>query len=180
LCPALFSVICLIQSAYRQEVESLTVWGSHNNNQELNTHKTAEMDFRRKRNTPALPPLTIMNSTVEAVVIQVSGHYHLTEVVQGLHNEKGPGPVCQLRKFNHGGTGPSRKLIGPPVCPHPSTCLSLKISNHYLSACNRIIHESTSRCFSKPHSKLIYFYSLFFKERRCVFTLLFVFDFVYR
>ncbi|KAL0187394.1 hypothetical protein M9458_019064, partial [Cirrhinus mrigala] len=53
-------------SAYRQEVEQLSLWCSHNN-LELNTLKTVEMtvDFRRK--PPALTPLTIMNSTVAAV-----------------------------------------------------------------------------------------------------------------
>ncbi|KAL0154123.1 hypothetical protein M9458_050582 [Cirrhinus mrigala] len=54
------------ESAYRQGIEQLSLWRSHNN-LELNTLKTVEMtvDFRRK--PPALPPLTIMNSTVAAV-----------------------------------------------------------------------------------------------------------------
>ncbi|KAL0202259.1 hypothetical protein M9458_000277, partial [Cirrhinus mrigala] len=54
------------ESAYRQEVEQLSLWCSRNN-LELNTLKTVEMtvDFRRK--PPALTPLTIMNSTVAAV-----------------------------------------------------------------------------------------------------------------
>ncbi len=54
------------ESAYRQEVKELAVWCSLNN-LELNTLKTVEMieDFRR--NPPALPPLTIMNSTVTTV-----------------------------------------------------------------------------------------------------------------
>ncbi len=49
-----------------QEAKELAVWCSLNN-LELNTLKTVEMivDFRRK--PPALPPLTIMNSTVTAV-----------------------------------------------------------------------------------------------------------------
>ncbi len=53
------------ESAYRQEVKELAIWCSLNN-LELNTLKTVEMimDFRRN---PALPPLTIMNSTVTAV-----------------------------------------------------------------------------------------------------------------
>ncbi len=53
------------ESAYRQEVKELAVWCSLNN-LELNTLKTVEMivDFRR---TPALPPLTILNSSVTAV-----------------------------------------------------------------------------------------------------------------
>ncbi len=55
------------ESAYRQEVKELAVWCSLNN-LELNTLKTVEMimDFRRNP-PPALPPLTIMNSTVTAV-----------------------------------------------------------------------------------------------------------------
>ncbi|KAL0152393.1 hypothetical protein M9458_052116 [Cirrhinus mrigala] len=54
------------ESAYRQEVEQLSLWCSRNN-LELNTLKTVEMtvDFRRK--PPALTPLTIMNSTVALV-----------------------------------------------------------------------------------------------------------------
>ncbi|KAK3569191.1 hypothetical protein QTP86_026475, partial [Hemibagrus guttatus] len=61
------TVIGLIQdgdeSAYRQEVEQLAVWCSLNN-LELNTLRTVEMIVDFRRNTPALPPLTIMNSTV--------------------------------------------------------------------------------------------------------------------
>ena len=64
------TVIGLIQngdeSAYRLGVEQLAVWCSYNN-LELNTLKTVEMIVDFRRNTPALPPLTIMNSTVEAV-----------------------------------------------------------------------------------------------------------------
>ncbi len=54
------------ESAYRQEVKELAVWCSLNN-LELNTLKTVDTieDFRR--NPPALPSLTIMNSTVTAV-----------------------------------------------------------------------------------------------------------------
>ncbi len=54
------------ESAYRQEVEQLAVWCSLNN-LELNTLKTVEMIVNFRRNPPALPPLTIMNSTVTAV-----------------------------------------------------------------------------------------------------------------
>ncbi|KAI2646658.1 putative RNA-directed DNA polymerase from transposon BS [Labeo rohita] len=54
------------KSAYRQEVEQLSLWCSHNN-LELNTLKTVQMTVDFQRNTPALPPLTIMNSTVAAV-----------------------------------------------------------------------------------------------------------------
>ncbi|KAK3572188.1 hypothetical protein QTP86_024859, partial [Hemibagrus guttatus] len=64
------TVISLIQdgdeSAYRQEIEQLAAWCSLNN-LELNTLKTVEMIVDFRRNTPALPPLTIMNSTVSAV-----------------------------------------------------------------------------------------------------------------
>ncbi|KAK3524222.1 hypothetical protein QTP70_023587, partial [Hemibagrus guttatus] len=64
------AVIGLIQdgdeSAYRQEVEHLAAWCSLNN-LELNTLKTVAMIVDFRRNTPALPPLTIMNSTVPTV-----------------------------------------------------------------------------------------------------------------
>ncbi|KAL0162657.1 hypothetical protein M9458_042053, partial [Cirrhinus mrigala] len=54
------------ESAYRQEVKELAVWCSHNNLQ-LNTLKTVEMTVDIRRNPPALPPLTIMDSTVTSV-----------------------------------------------------------------------------------------------------------------
>ncbi len=54
------------ESAYRQEVKELAVWCSLRN-LELNTLKTVEMIVDFRRNPPALPPLTIMNSTVTAV-----------------------------------------------------------------------------------------------------------------
>ncbi|KAK3553996.1 hypothetical protein QTP70_019109, partial [Hemibagrus guttatus] len=64
------TVIGLIQdgdeSAYRQEVEQLAAWCSLSN-LELNTLKTVEMIVDLRRNTPALPPLTLMNSTVPTV-----------------------------------------------------------------------------------------------------------------
>ncbi len=53
-------------SAYRQEVKELTVWCDHNN-LEFNTLKTVEMILDFRGNPPALPPLTIINSTVTAV-----------------------------------------------------------------------------------------------------------------
>ncbi len=61
------TLIGLIQSAYRQEANELAFWCSLNN-LKLNMIKTMEMiiDFRRTP-PPALPPLTIMNSTVTAV-----------------------------------------------------------------------------------------------------------------
>ncbi|KAK3522601.1 hypothetical protein QTP86_027161, partial [Hemibagrus guttatus] len=64
------TVIGLIQggdeSAYRQEIEQLAAWCSLNN-LELSTLKTVEMIVDFRRNTPALPRLTIMNSTVPTV-----------------------------------------------------------------------------------------------------------------
>ncbi len=64
------TLIGLIQDgdepAYRQEVKELAVWCSLNK-LELNTLKTVEMIVDLRRNPPALPPLTIMNSTVTAV-----------------------------------------------------------------------------------------------------------------
>ncbi|KAL0153349.1 hypothetical protein M9458_051345 [Cirrhinus mrigala] len=54
------------ESAYRQEVEQLAVRCSLNN-LELNTLKTVEMVIDFRRNPPALPPLSIMDSTVAAV-----------------------------------------------------------------------------------------------------------------
>ncbi len=54
------------ESTYRQEVKGLAVWCSLNN-LELNTLKTVEMIVDFRRNPPALPPLTIMNNSVNAV-----------------------------------------------------------------------------------------------------------------
>ncbi len=54
------------KSAYRQEVKELAVWCSLNNLQ-LNMLKTVEMIVNFRRNRPALPPLSITNSTVTAV-----------------------------------------------------------------------------------------------------------------
>ncbi len=64
------TVISLIQdgdeSAYRQKVKELAD-RCDLNNLEFNTLKTVEMTVDFRRNPPALPPLTIMNSTVTAV-----------------------------------------------------------------------------------------------------------------
>ncbi|KAK3549938.1 hypothetical protein QTP86_016875, partial [Hemibagrus guttatus] len=54
------------ESAYRQGVEQLAVWCSLNN-LELNTLKTIGMVVDFRRNPAALPPLTIMDSTVATV-----------------------------------------------------------------------------------------------------------------
>ncbi len=54
------------ESAYRQELKELAIWCSLNK-LELNTLKTVEMIVDFRRNPPALPPLTIMISTVTAV-----------------------------------------------------------------------------------------------------------------
>ncbi len=65
------TVIGLIQdgdeSAYRQEFKELAVWCSLNN-LELNMLTAVEMIVDFRRNPPALPSLTIMNSTATAVV----------------------------------------------------------------------------------------------------------------
>ncbi len=64
------TLIGLIQDgdefAYTQEVMELAVWCSLNN-MELNTLKTVAMIVDFRRYPPALPPLTIINSTVTAV-----------------------------------------------------------------------------------------------------------------
>ncbi len=54
------------ESAYREKIKELAVWWSLNN-LELNTLKRVEMLMDFSKNCPALPPLTIMNSTVTAV-----------------------------------------------------------------------------------------------------------------
>ncbi|KAL0196771.1 hypothetical protein M9458_005311, partial [Cirrhinus mrigala] len=54
------------ESPYRQEVKEIAVWCSHNN-LELNTLKTVEMIVDFRKNPPALPPLTIMTSSVTTV-----------------------------------------------------------------------------------------------------------------
>ncbi len=54
------------ESAYRQEVKELAIWCTLNN-LELNTLKTVEMIVDFRRNPPALPPLTIIDSTVITV-----------------------------------------------------------------------------------------------------------------
>ncbi len=95
------------ESAYRQEVEQLTVWCSLNN-LELNTLKTVEMIVDFRRNPPALPPLTIMNSTVTAVE---SFRFLGTTISQDLKwdnhidstakkAQQRPYFLRQLRKFN--------------------------------------------------------------------------------
>ncbi|KAI2645072.1 putative RNA-directed DNA polymerase from transposon BS [Labeo rohita] len=54
------------ESACRQEVEQLAVWCSLNN-LELNMLKTVEMIIDLRRNPPALPPISIIDSTVATV-----------------------------------------------------------------------------------------------------------------
>ncbi|KAK3539466.1 hypothetical protein QTP70_008496 [Hemibagrus guttatus] len=54
------------ESAYRQDIEQLAAWCSHNN-LELNMLKTVEMMVDLRKNPPSLPQLTIMDSTVAAV-----------------------------------------------------------------------------------------------------------------
>ncbi|KAI7809293.1 receptor-interacting serine/threonine-protein kinase 2 [Triplophysa rosa] len=54
------------ESAYRKEVAQLAAWCSQNN-LELNAFKTVEMIVDFRRNPPSLPPLTILDSTVDTV-----------------------------------------------------------------------------------------------------------------
>ena len=54
------------ETAYRREVEQLVSW-CHQNNLELNTFKTVEMVVDFRRNSPILPPLTILDKTVSTV-----------------------------------------------------------------------------------------------------------------
>ncbi len=95
------------ESAYRQEVKELAVWCSLNN-LELNTLKTVEMIVDFRRNPPALPPLTIMNSTETAVE---SFRFLGTTISQDLKWDNHIDSIvkkaqqrlyflCQLRKFN--------------------------------------------------------------------------------
>ncbi|KAK3506084.1 hypothetical protein QTP70_002927, partial [Hemibagrus guttatus] len=105
------TVIGLIQdgdeSAYRQEIEQLAAWCSRNN-LELNTLKTVEMIVDFRRNTPALPPLTIMNSTVPTVESfrflgttisqDLKWHTHIDATIQKAQQRLYF--LRQLRKFN--------------------------------------------------------------------------------
>ncbi len=95
------------ESAYEQEVKELAVWCSLNN-LELNTLKTVEMIVDFRRNPPALPPLTIMNSTVTAVE---SFRFLSTSISQDLKWDNHIDSIVkkaqqrlyflrQLRKFN--------------------------------------------------------------------------------
>ncbi len=91
------------ESTYRQEVKELAVWCSLNN-LELDTLKTVEMIVDFRRNPPALPPLTIMNSTV-------TFRFLGTTISQDLKWDNHIDPIVrkaqqwlyflrQLRKFN--------------------------------------------------------------------------------
>ncbi len=95
------------ESAYRQEVKELAVWCGLNN-LELNKLKTVEMIVDFRRNPPALPPLTIMNSTVTAVE---SFRFLCTTISQDLKWDNHIDSIVkkaqqrlyflrQLRKFN--------------------------------------------------------------------------------
>ncbi len=105
------TLICLIQDgdeyAYRQEVKELAVWCSLNN-LELNTLKSVEMIVDFRRNSPALPPLTTMKSTVTAVesfrflgnTISQDEKWdtHIESIVKKAQQRLYF--LCQLRKFN--------------------------------------------------------------------------------
>ncbi len=72
-----------------------SVWCSLNN-LELNTLKTVDMIVDFRRNPPALPPLTIMNSTVTAVEsfrflgTTISQDLKWDNHLEWVHGEKGP------------------------------------------------------------------------------------------
>ncbi|KAL0161696.1 hypothetical protein M9458_045421, partial [Cirrhinus mrigala] len=95
------------ESAYRQEVKEVAVWCSHNN-LELNTLKTVEMTVDFRRNPPALPPLTIMDSTVTSVETfrflgttltqNLKWDYHIDLIVKKAQQRLYF--LRQLRKFN--------------------------------------------------------------------------------
>ncbi len=105
------TLISLIQDgdeyAYRHEVKELAVWCSLNN-LELNTLKSVEMIVDFRRNSPALPPLTTMNSTVTAVesfrflgnTISQDEKWdtHIESIVKKAQQRLYF--LCQLRKFN--------------------------------------------------------------------------------
>ncbi len=95
------------ESAYRQEVKELAVWCSLNN-LKLNILKTVEMIMGFRRNTLALPPLTIMNGSVTAVE---SFRFLSTTIFQDLKWDNHIGSIVkkaqqrlyfllQLRKLN--------------------------------------------------------------------------------
>ncbi len=104
------TVIGLIQdgdkSTYRQEVKEQAVWCGLNN-MKLNMLKIVEMIVDFRRNPLALPPLTIMNSTVIAVEsfrflgttisqdLKWDNHieFIVKKALQRLYI------LCQLRKF---------------------------------------------------------------------------------
>ncbi len=95
------------ESAYRQEIKELAVWYSLNN-QELNTLKIVEMIVDFRRNPPALPPLTIMNSTVTEVesfrflgttiFLDLKWDHHIGSIVKKAQQRLYF--LHQLRKFN--------------------------------------------------------------------------------
>ncbi|KAI2666968.1 putative 149 kDa protein [Labeo rohita] len=95
------------ESAYRQEVKELAVWCRHNN-LELNMLKTVQLTVDFRRNPPALPPLTIMDSTVTSVE---TFRFLGTTITQNLKWDNHTDPIVkkaqqrlyflrQLRKFN--------------------------------------------------------------------------------
>ncbi|KAI5629686.1 hypothetical protein C0J50_2187 [Silurus asotus] len=115
LSPLLFSLYTndctfknsLCHQPYRQGVKELVVWCNHNN-LKLNMLKTVEMIVDFSRNPPALPPLTIIKSTLTTVD---SFKFLGTTISQGLKWDNNIGSIAkktkkrvyflhQLRKFN--------------------------------------------------------------------------------
>ncbi len=78
------------ESVYRQEVKELADWCSLNN-LELNTLKTVEITVDFRRTPPALPPLTIMDSSMTAVEsFRFLAPSPQVGDLHWLHCEKGP------------------------------------------------------------------------------------------
>ncbi len=162
------TLIGLIQdgdkSAYRQEVKELAVWCSLNN-LELNTLKTVEMIVDFRRNPPALPPLTIMDSTVTAVESfrflgttisqDLKWDNHIVSIVRKAQQRLYF--LRQLRKFNL----PQELLkqfysaiIESVLCTSITVWFSLHIIYQYIQNC-LLLYTCTYNC------QLVYCYYLF-------------------
>ncbi len=118
-----------VKSAYRQEVKELSVWCSLNN-LELNTLKTVEMTVDFRRNPPALPKLTIMNSsTVTAVEsFRFLGTIISQDLKWDTHIDSGPAEAVlpSLAEEVQPATGAAEtvQLRHHWICPlHVNNCL---------------------------------------------------------
>ncbi|MCI4375229.1 hypothetical protein PGIGA_G00106870 [Pangasianodon gigas] len=162
------TVIGLIQdgdeSAYRQEVEQLAVWCSHNN-LELNTLKTVEMIVDFRRNPPALPLLTIMDSTVAAVE---SLKYLGTTISQDLKWDIHIDSIVkkaqqrlfflrQLKKFNLP-QAQMTQFYSAVIESGTAFCLPVKMPKFYCDYCDTYLtHDSPSvrktHCSGRKHKE---------------------------